>query len=192
LRAPSTIVKLAAGLGQALFDGKPVFSATETIDFDTPGAAIAEAEFRIICNPGLEASEFRFIPKRGLVDTNDKTYDGPEPYIVISLDGKKRDEWASFSATMASAAILQKFYNVKDGTEAAIDTVVEAMKVFNDFKFRSQVDALDKRIATADPGSAEQQELTEKRNALAANILSEVLQPKQGKALPDPDPAAGA
>src|SRR5262249_19215208 len=106
LMLASTIVKLAGGLGQALFDGKPVFSATETIDFDTPGAAIAEAEFRIICNPILDASEFQFIPKRGLVDKNNNVYDGPEPYIVISLDGKKRDEWATFSSTMASAAIM--------------------------------------------------------------------------------------
>ena len=177
----STIVKLAGGLGQALFDGKPVFSATETIDFDTPGAPIAEAEFRIICSPGLDASEFRFIPKRGLVGQGDKVYDGPEPYVVISLDGKKREEWASFSATMASAAVMQKFYNVKDDTETAIDTVVEAMKLFNDFKFRSQVDALDKRIATVAAGSAELKELTQKRNALAANILTDVLQPTQGK-----------
>ena len=175
----STVVKLAAGLGQGLFDGKPVFTATETIDFDTPGAPIAEAEFRIICGPTLDAGDFKFVPKRGLVDANDKVYDGPEAYIVISLDGKKRDELNDFAATMASSALLQKFYNVKDGTETAIDTAVEAMKLFNDSKFRAQVDAMDRKLVGVDPASEQGKELVEKRNALAANILSDVLKPTQ-------------
>lgn len=172
-------MKLAGELGQALFDGKPVFSATEIIDFDTPGATIAEAEFRIICNPALDASEFRFVPKSGLVDSKDKVYDGPEPYVVISLDGKKRDEFANFSATMASSALMQKFYNIKDGTEAAIDTVVEAMKLFNDSKYRAQVDMIDKKLVGVDPNSLEGKELTEKRKALTANIMNDLMKPKQ-------------
>jgi hypothetical protein len=178
LLAAGTVVKLAGDLGQALFDGKPVFSATETIDFDTPGAIIAEAEFRIICNPDFDASQFRFIPKRGLVDSNGKVYDGAEPYVVISLDGKKRDEFASFGATMASSALMQKFYNIKDGTEAALDTVVEAMKLFNDSKFRAKVDAIDKKLAGIDLNSPEGKDLGEKRNAFAANILNDVMKPK--------------
>jgi hypothetical protein len=48
---------------------------------------------------------------------------------------------------MASAAIMQKFFNVKDGTEAVIDTVVDAMKLYNNSRFRAQVDAIDKKLA---------------------------------------------
>ncbi len=190
LMIASTVVRLAAGLGQALFDGAPVFTATETIDFDTPGAPIAEAEFRVICNPDLDASEFKFIPKRGLVDPKDREYDGPEPYIVISLDGKKRDEWTTFSATVASAAVMQKFFNVKESGEATLDTVVEAMKLFNDSKFRAQVDAVDRKLSAIDPASSEFQELTERRKALAANILTDVLRPKAQLAAPAKDAAA--
>ena len=174
----SSIVKLAGNLGQALFDGRPVFSATETIDFDTPGAPIAEAEFRVLCNPSFDASEFRFIPRRGLV-ANETVYDGPEPYIVISLDGKKRPELESFTATAASAAVMQKFFNLKDGAEAAIDALVEGMKLFNDSRFRAQVDAIDKKLAGGiDPNSAEGKELAERRQALAANILNDLMKPK--------------
>jgi hypothetical protein len=178
LLAASTVVKLAAGLGQALFDGKPVFAATETIDFDTPGAPIAEAEFRVICGPALDAADFKFVPKRGLVGAGDKVYDGPEPYIVISLDGRKREDLSTFAATMASSALLEKFYNVKDGSETAIDTVVEAMKLLNDSKFRSQVDAVDRKLTGIDLDSDEGKALKEKRAALAANILNDVLKPK--------------
>ena len=178
LLAASTVVKLAAGLGRALFDGKAVFAATETIDFDTPGVPIAEAEFRVICGPGLDAPDFKFVPKLGLVGLGDKVYDGPQPYIVISLDGRKREDLSTFTATMASSALLEKFYNVKDGSEVAIDTVVEAMKLLNDSKFRSQVDAVDRKLAGIDIDSEEGKALKEKRAALAANILNDVLKPK--------------
>ena len=48
LMAASSVLKLAGNLGQALFDGSPVFSATETLDFNIPGGEDASADFRVV------------------------------------------------------------------------------------------------------------------------------------------------
>ena len=56
----STVVKLAAGLGQGLFDGKPVFTATESIDLRHPGCTHRRSGgFRIICGPDARRDEFQ-------------------------------------------------------------------------------------------------------------------------------------
>jgi hypothetical protein len=179
LMASSSVVKLAGNLGQALFDGKPVFSATETLDFDMPGATSPEAEFRVICNPDFDPTPFRFEPKQGLLDrATGAPYRGDEPYIVLSLDGKQRDQFAGFAPTAASATILEKFFNVKDGTEAVLDTLLESMKLLSDSKFRSQADAVKRKLDASPPGSDEAKALKDRYDALLANILTDTMKPK--------------
>src|SRR5262249_33642301 len=147
LMAASSVLKLAGNLGQALFDGTPVFSATETLDFNMPGGEDATADFRVVCNPTLDPSNFKIDPKRGLVDPqSQKAYSGDEPYILLSLDGAKQDAFSSFAPTAASATVMQKFFNVKDGGQVAMDTLVDALKLYNDSKFRSRADEVKKSL----------------------------------------------
>ena len=182
LMAASTVVKLAGDLGQALFDGTPVFSATETLDFDIPGATSPEAEFRIVCNPDFDPTPYRFEPRKGLLDRDTGTpYAGDEPYIVLSLDGKQQDQFAGFTPTAASATLIEKFLNVKEGSEAAMDTLVESMKLFSDSKFRFQADSVKRKLEASTAGSDEAKALEERYKALLANIQNEAMRPKQDK-----------
>jgi hypothetical protein len=155
-----------------------VFSATETLDFDMPGATSPEAEFRIICNPTLDATAFRFQPNRGLIDrTSKKVYDGDEPYIVLSLDGRQREEFAGFAPTALTATLLEKFYTIKDGAEAAVETLVDAMTLYSDSRFRLQADSVKRKLDAAPKNSAEAEALKARYDALLANILNEAMKP---------------
>lgn len=181
LVAASSLVKLAGGLGQALFDGRPAFESTETLDFDVPGSVAPTADFRIMCGPDFDPTAFRFEPNKGLLDQHGKPYDDHEPYIVLSLDGAKREEYESFTPTMASAAVLERFFNAREGAEVALDTVVSAMKLYNDWKFRDQAKGVKQKLdALSDKNSDEAKKLTERYQALLANILTEEMKPKNG------------
>lgn len=180
LLAASSIVKISGDLGHKLLDGRPVFSVTETIDFDVPGTTTAEADFRILANPSLDVAPYKFDTKKGLVDrSSNDPYDGNEPYVVISLDGKKHDDFAQFTPTAASATLLEKFLNVQDGTEATIDAFVQGIKLFSDSKFRAQADAMQKKMdQIQDHDSDQYKELEKRRNAFVENILDDVMKPK--------------
>jgi hypothetical protein len=178
LMAASNILKLAGNLGHALFDGKPVFAATETLDFDVPGAQNATADFRVVCNPFFDPSTFKVDPKRGLIDPQtQQPYQGDEPYIILSLDGRTQEQYASFTPTAASAAVMERFFSVKEGSEAIVDTLVDALKLYNDSQFRAQADVVKKSLDAATPDSDQRKKLQERYNALVANILSDVLKP---------------
>jgi hypothetical protein len=121
---------------------------------------------------------FHFEPKRGLIDSSSQPYTGDEPYIVLSLDGKQRDEFSTFTPTAASAAVMEKFFNLKDGTETAIDTLVSAVQLYNDSKYRSQADSVKQKLDAAAAGSDEAKALQERYNPLLANIQNDALKPK--------------
>ena len=130
-------------------------------------------------NPTLDPSAFKIDPKRGLVDPKSlKEYSGDEPYILLSLDGAKQDAFASFAPTAASSSVMQKFFNVKEGGQVAMDTLVDALKLYNDAKFRSQADELKKRLDGAADGSDEEKALQARYAALIANITNDVMKPK--------------
>lgn len=112
-----------------------------------------------------------------VVDQSGKVYKGEVPYIVISLDGTKTDEYNSFTPTAAGAAVLSRFFGVKNKQEQSLDILLNALKLYNDFSYRQQIDQLDKQIADL-PGGAEKDALVKKREALVKNIMQEILKPK--------------
>ncbi|WP_179505798.1 MULTISPECIES: hypothetical protein [unclassified Sphingomonas] len=169
------VVKLAGNLGEALFDGHPSFSVSGSIDFDNAGMPIATASFRILADPALGAEEFRYVPGRGLV-SGDTVYDGDEPYVVLNLDGKERPELASFAPTAASGAVLQRFFQVRDGGEAATDTLLQGVQLVSDLHYRDL--ALAKRAAIAAAASeTEKAALQAQYDALLKNIVADVMKP---------------
>jgi hypothetical protein len=137
LVAAGTIVRIAGSLGQALFDGRPAFTLTDPLEFDVPGSHSPMADFRILCGPGFDPTLYRFEPNRGLVShESGKPYQGDEPYLVLSLDGAKREEYEAFTPTMAGAAVLERFFNLREGAEAGLEAFGDAMKLYNDWQFR--------------------------------------------------------
>ena len=82
---------------------------------------------------------------------------------------------------MAGAAVLERFFNAREGAEVALDTVVSAMKLYNDWKFRDQAKGVKQKLdALSDKNSDEAKKLTERSQALLANILTEEMKPKNG------------
>ena len=188
------VVRLGAGLGDALFDGSPAFSITETINFDRPGSARAQADFRILSH-SPELVELKYQDGIGLVDDRGWIYVGDEPYIVISLDGRPRPHLADFTPTLASAAVLKRFFEMKDRTSASIEAIMSGMKLASDMRYRDQADALQRRIDALSDGP-DKARLVTQREAVLKNIGNEFLRPAknqsvEGKVANDVEDEAG-
>lgn len=181
LLAAGMLTKIAGSAGEALFDGNPVFNRTVGLDIYFPGSPPLPPGFRLITpdnvdlmEPGFR-SKYHVSPVGTVVDADDQPYTGNMPYIVISVDGTDQPEFASFTPTAASAQILSKFFGAGEQGQLAND-LIKAVQILNDVTYRTQVDKLDADIAraTTPEGKAA---LKEKRDALAKNILEDLLKP---------------
>lgn len=180
LLAAGAITKLIGNIGSRVFDRAPVFKGTELLPFVRPGDIPPQADFRIITDDdvGEDVLKNYKVGESGqLVDSNGNQYDGGTPYIVISLDGRKNDEYSAFSSTAASAALLERFYSIKEGQEQGIEMLMDAVKLYNDWKFRKKADMLADKLKELDPESEEYRQKKAEYDAAAANILEELLKP---------------
>ena len=180
LLAAGAITKLLGNLGSRVFDRAPVFKATEPLMFLRPGDRPPQADFRLITEEDADLTllqDFRLGPE-GLIDGNGRRYDGDLPYIIISLDGRNYDEYKDFTPTAASAALLEKFYSIRDGQEQALGPLLDALKLYNDWSFRKKADKLAKDLEELDSGSPEYKKKKAEYDALVANILNDLLKPK--------------
>ncbi len=176
LLAAGQLVKLVGSIGHALFDGI-VFSATQGIDFDIIGTEPALAGFRIISAYDFEESGYVYNPKTG-VTLKGKPYEGPAPYIVISLDGRANDNLKNFAPVAASSAILQQFFEIPEGGQVAIDSIVEGLKFVSDFKYRQQAVKLQDQLRDPNLDQATKDRLKGQLDATLKNILTDELKPK--------------
>lgn len=176
LMGAGEVARIGSDLGDALFDGRPSFSITESINFDRPGSAVATADFRVLSHDPLLAGRHRYKDGVGLVDASGAPYQGDEPYVVISLDGKTRPHLENFSATIASAAVLERFFSVKSGGTASIDTLMESIKLASDMRLRGQAEALKRQIEAL-PAGRERDRLLAQRESVLKNIQSPELRP---------------
>jgi hypothetical protein len=183
LMAAGMLIKIAGGAGESMFDGKPVFESSSALDIYWPGSPPLPPGFALITSDDVDTVDPAFrntyqVNAQGkVVDSAGTEYSGDIPYIVISMDGTLQEELASFSPTAASAAVLSRFFGIRQGQEQPLDTLIDAMKLYNDYHFRLKVDRLDRQIEASPPGEA-RDELKRKRDALAGNILEELLKPK--------------
>lgn len=173
LLGAAQVLRLGGELGHALLDG-PVFSITDPLNFDLPGSSVASADFRVLAASTLRADRFQYRDGVGLVDRQGNAYGGEEPYVVVSLDGRKNAKLENFAPTVASAAVLSRFFQIKDGQQAAIDTFVEGMRLASDFKYRQRAQGLQAEIAAA-TGESEKQTLQDEFAAVIKNISTEAL-----------------
>jgi hypothetical protein len=170
------LLKLAGNIGHALSDGI-AFSLNVSIDFDMLGTDPAVAGFRIISPYDFEGAGYTYSPKTG-VTRDGKRYDGPGPYIVISLDGRENDNLKGFAPLAASAEVLQRFFTVPDGGQVAIDAIVDGLKFVSDYKYRQQAVELQQRLADPNIDQATKDRLKSQLDATLKNILSDALKPK--------------
>jgi len=183
LLAAGVVAKIVGALGEALFDGSPAFRPSVALDIQLPGKPPLEAGFALITDGNVDSIDNDFRSKYHVnatgkvVDERDKEYQGEIPYIVVSYDGTEYKEFSSFAPTAASAAILERFFGIKDKQAQSIGLLVDAIKLYNDVQFRREVDRLDEQIAKL-PDGEEKNRLKEKRDAYGKNILEDILKPK--------------
>lgn len=178
-----TLLKLLGSAGETLFDESPVFTSTDAIDIFLPGKPPIPPGYALITSDNIDQidpsfrDQYRVNHKGEVVDTTGNRYKGEVPYIVISLDGTRGDEFNSFTPTAAGAAILSRFFGIKNRQEQSLDVLLNALKLYNDFSYRQQIDLLDKRIANS-TDLEEIDVLTKKRMTLLKNITEDLLKPK--------------
>jgi len=181
--AASFILKLVASGGHSLFDGDIAFSATETIAFARPGQEPTPAGWRILARKqDSEVIKKLTIGKDGQLFDNGVSYKGDLPYVVISLDGTPVDKYSKFTPTAASAALLDKFYGVKDKDQQVLGTIIEALKIYSDFRFRTEADRIEnaiKELKATDPDYAKKKaKLEAELEAAKKNIMHDELKKK--------------
>jgi hypothetical protein len=177
----NAILKLAGDVGNDVFNGKPDFTTTYTINFSDPGDPVQQAGFVILFkeeeDPDTDPRSLTFDSQRGLLDASNQPYRGPAPYIVISIDGTAQDSLKEFAPTAASAALMAKFFNVQDGDTIPTQDILDAFKALNDVKFSQKAAALQKQIAST-PDGDQKKALQDQLAAVVANIQNDDLKPK--------------
>lgn len=76
----------------------------------------------------------------------------------------------------ASAAVLQKFFQMKDRSAASVETIVQGLQLVSDLKLREQAEALKSRIQSAADAQV-QAALKTELEAVLKNIHNETLRP---------------
>jgi hypothetical protein len=177
------LAKLVGKAGEAIFDGKPVFNSSDAINIALAGSPAMQPGFALITTQNVDAIDPNFrkdyqVNEAGqVVDKNKNSYQGDMPYLVVSLDGAVQEELTSFAPTAASAAVLSRFFGIKDGQQLPLDTIIDAIKLYNDLSYRKQIDSLDKQLQGLPAGDPKRAPLEDKRKALLANIVEDLLKP---------------
>jgi hypothetical protein len=180
LLAAGTVTKIVSSVLDRILNLGPVFSGTFEIPWSRAGKRLRKANLAVVFDhrsgEGL-TEDYRLNDAGELVhQTTGQPYDGLEPYMVISLDGRKNAAYEQFTPTAASAALLDQFFGENDDPEGAIQPLVEALTLYNDWMFRDQARALAKELK-ATPDGAEKEALQEKYAAVIANIQHDELKP---------------
>lgn len=188
LIAAGMITKLVGKIGEAIFDPSQEFSSSDQLNINLPGSPALPAGFVLVTSDDLGTAEAKFRadhhigPEGRLLKKDNTPYDGDVPYMVISADGRPDEELKKFTPTAVSAAVISRFFSVRENQSLPLDIMIDALKLYNDIKFRSEIERIDdqiKAIKDDDPEKEKKKaDLQKKKNALLANILEERLKPK--------------
>jgi hypothetical protein len=171
------LLKLGGNVANAIVNGHPVLNQPLQLDFSFGGGNIPTPGFWLLSENPIDVSAYKFDPNNGLIDKSGNPYDGPEPFILLSLDGAEQQALKSFTPLMASASILSQFLNQQNGTAVALDSIANSVGVANDVMFRKKADAVKQQIAALPANSPDVQSLRNQYNALIANIQEPLLKP---------------
>jgi hypothetical protein len=183
LMAGGVLVKLFSQFAEYLSDGKQSFSETLSIDIDRPGVENTQPGFAILTNSDeieelVNNRHLEFVPKAGLRNTSTgKAYNGPGAYVVLSLDGSERPDYAAFAPTMASAALLDRFLHLGQQRPTSTDLIFQSMKAFNDLHYRSKAEGIKRRLAETPQESEDGNRLRLLFDAYVKNISDRDLHP---------------
>jgi hypothetical protein len=180
------VTKIVGKIGEKLFDGSAQFSTTQGLDICIPGVECTPSGFIFIFGRDIDKKEPNYRkeyrigilpPDNNIVvlDENNQEYSGDVPYIILSYDGTPRDKLKNFIPTAASAAILSRFYGIKEGESQTklLDTLIDSCKLYNDLKLRKQIDSLKKQNDGLLDDDETKKKNLERIKALEANIQTD-------------------
>lgn len=185
LLAGSQLLNIGSRLGDSIFSGSPNLKGTIPIQFKSPILPPTEPREYVLFNE-KDKAEFDNL-KVAVVDIggiaqvrlvhkdSGNSYEGKAPYMIVLLDGQKRDDLNSFAPTLASAAILKKFYGSEDKTGEFAGVLKDAMLLYNDSNYRFKGEKIKKQLDKLDKTSEEYKNLKTLYDAYAANIQTDTL-----------------
>ena len=172
LLGASSILKVAADLGNAIFSGHPALDETMELDFSFGGGSIPQPGFWVLSSGTLDRNRYQFDPTGGLLDkTTGRAYDGDDPLVVLSVDGSAQPTLTSFTPLLASASLLGRFLRQKQGSEVVMDSLLSAMRLYNDFTFRLKAEDMQKQMASLPASDEFRKKLQQQLEALNASII---------------------
>lgn len=188
LLAGSSIIKMAGDLGKALFESKAFLKGDIPFYYDSPDMPIAYARAAMAYN--TKDSEAFEDYKPGFVKDGDnirrslvhketcKEYRGNAPYILVSIDGRNRDEeLKNFTPKIAATSVLEKFYGSNIETQST-EILETAIMLYNDMNYHNKAKKLKEEISKMQPNSKEYRKAKDLLNAYKANILNELFKLK--------------
>jgi hypothetical protein len=181
LLAAGAVTKLATNVATRLLDKKPIFEATEPIQFLRAGTTAAKSGFALITQDDLESrtlDESHVNDAGELVNDAGEQYRGPIPFVAVSYDGREVDGYENFTPTAAAATTLDRFYSIRDNEERELSLLMDSLKLYNDLKFRRRADELLAEMGELEDGSEKYNRKKVEYDAAIANIMEDLLKPK--------------
>jgi hypothetical protein len=156
------------------------FAEHVELNIDRPGVELAQPG-ALVFYPGDDKRAFAGYKLKGreLRDRKGNPYRGELSYAVISLDGTERKAFEDWSATAASAALLERFFSSGEVISSALGIVSDSLVLYNDMTYRQKAaDALKKSKTAKGAEKKRQKDLYE---AYVKNIKTEEIRKTVGK-----------
>ena len=172
LVAAGAVIPIAVKAAQMLSSPRTFFAESAELNFGRPGCELTQPGELVLYPRGHEGSftrRYKLGSGRVLHDVvTGKQYDGPLPYIVISLDGSTRSDLSGWSAQAASAELLERFIQPDERITSTLEIVTEGLSLYNDMLFRDRAAKALEGAAAAT--GAEKKKYEEHYKAYVKNI----------------------
>jgi len=100
-------------------------------------------------------------------------YKGARPYAIVTINGDMEPEYEGFTPALASAAVLQKFFGVRE-TGALNDDIKELLTISNDFLYNQKIQKLQKQIKGFSEDDENYKKLQDKIHAYQKNLQTDL------------------
>jgi len=172
----SAVIPIAESAAGMLLSPTTFFEGTAELNFNRPGLAATQAGSLLLYPDDQDDAfaDFSIGQDFSLINQKGARYRGDVPYVTISLDGRARSEYETWSAHAASAALLERYFSGPDLISGASDIVTQGMSLYNDLTYYDRASALEKRMRRmSNPENIEK--LRQRYEAYKANVKNEDL-----------------
>jgi len=171
------LFKIAGEFFNKIMEKVPVLNFPFTITNDVGGLIDTTSRFLIGGNPnelqhfnGYDITHDDTSPGNVYLSKDGVAYQGDIPYIILSLDGNSHDAYDKFKPTMATAAIMKKYYGVSE--KSNMDVLQDMVTLYNDYTYLKK----SKNLATQIEGvtdASEREKMKKLLDAYKSNISND-------------------